>query len=116
MKTVDDLNREIEQAAAMNKPVMLDFYADWCISCKEMERYTFTDPAVRQALGDYVLLQADVTPNDEADQALLKQFGLYGPPGIIFWNRSGEEVRNARVVGFMPADEFAAIANRVASQ
>src|SRR5690606_36038348 len=112
IKTVEDLEREVAAAAQMNKPVMLDFYADWCISCKEMERYTFTDPAVRQALGDAVLLQADVTANDAADQALLAHFGLYGPPGIIFFDRGGRELSNMDVVGFMPAEEFAAHVNR----
>lgn len=112
VKSVEDLEREVAQAAAMNKPVMLDFYADWCISCKEMERYTFTDPAVRQALSDAVLLQADVTANDEHDQALLAEFGLYGPPGIIFFTREGEELPNMRVIGFKNAEEFAAHVNR----
>lgn len=112
IKSVADLEHEVEQAAAMNKPVMLDFYADWCISCKEMERYTFTDPGVRRALGEAVLLQADVTSNDERDQALLQRFGLYGPPGIIFFNRDGEELPNMRVVGYKPADEFAAHVDR----
>lgn len=115
VKTVEDLEREVRAAADMNKPVMLDFYADWCISCKEMERYTFTDSAVRQALGDTVLLQADVTANDDADQALLKRFGLYGPPGIIFFNRDGEELPNMRVIGYKPAEEFAAHVNRAFS-
>lgn len=112
VKTVEDLEREVQQAASMNKPVMLDFYADWCISCKEMERYTFTDPAVRQALSNAVLLQADVTANDEADQALLSEFGLYGPPGIIFFNSDGEELPNMRVIGFKNAEEFAAHVSR----
>lgn len=112
VKTVADLEREVQQAAAMNKPVMLDFYADWCISCKEMERYTFTDPAVRQALSNAVLLQADVTANDDADQALLSEFGLYGPPGIIFFNTNGEELPNMRVIGFKSAEEFTAHVNR----
>ncbi|HEX7031055.1 MAG TPA: protein-disulfide reductase DsbD, partial [Gammaproteobacteria bacterium] len=116
IKTVEDLEREVAAAAEMNKPVMLDFYADWCISCKEMERYTFTDPAVRQALGDTVLLQADVTANDEADQALLARFGLYGPPGIIFFGRDGRELANMDVVGFMPAEEFAAHVKRASGQ
>src|SRR5690606_6026278 len=109
IKTIDDLEREVATAAAMNKPVMLDFYADWCISCKEMERYTFPAAEVRQALADAVLLQADVTANDDADQALLKRFGLYGPPGIIFFDRSGEELPQLRVIGFKNANDFAAI-------
>lgn len=112
IKTVEDLEREVANAAAMNKPVMLDFYADWCISCKEMERYTFPTTEVRQALGDTVLLQADVTANDEADQALLKRFGLYGPPGIIFFDRAGQELPHLRVIGFKNAADFAAIVQR----
>jgi thiol:disulfide interchange protein DsbD len=112
IKSVADLEREVAAASDMGKPVMLDFYADWCISCKEMERYTFSDPQVRQALGNYVLLQADVTANDDDDQALLKEFGLYGPPGIIFFTPAGEERRELRVVGFKAADEFAAIIAR----
>lgn len=113
IKSVEDLEREVANAAKMQKPVMLDFYADWCISCKEMERYTFTDPAVRQALGDFVLLQADVTANDAEDQALLAKFGLYGPPGIIFFDRDGVELPNLRVIGYKPAAEFAPHVQRV---
>ena len=108
IKSVDDLKREVAAASAAGKPVMLDFYADWCVSCKEMERYTFSDPAVMAALKDFVLLQADVTADDEVDRALLQgHFGLPGPPSIMFYGRDGEERKNYRVVGFMPADEFA---------
>jgi thiol:disulfide interchange protein DsbD len=116
IKSVEDLEREVAQAASMRKPVMLDFYADWCISCKEMERYTFTDAAVRQALSDTVLLKADVTANDADDRALLQRFGLYGPPGIIFYDRDGKELPNRRVVGFKAADAFAAHVNRAINQ
>ena len=94
---------------AGNKPVMLDFYADWCVSCKEMERYTFTDTAVQTRLAGMVLLQADVTRNVDDDKALLKRFGLFGPPGIVFFDRQGNEINNLRVVGFQPAAKFAAI-------
>ena len=93
-------------AAAAGRPVMLDFYADWCVSCKEMERYTFTDPEVQAALTDAVLLKADVTANDEQDQAMLARFEIFGPPTIAFWDRTGIERANFRVVGFMPAKEF----------
>jgi thiol:disulfide interchange protein DsbD len=89
---------------------MLDFYADWCVSCKEMERYTFTDPSVQQALAGAVLLKADVTANDAADQALLQRFGIFGPPTIAFWGPDGKERTQYRVVGFMKAAEFAAVA------
>jgi len=108
IKTVQDLEQELAIASAAGRPVMLDFYADWCVSCKEMERYTFTDSAVRAALGDAILLQADVTPNDEADQQLLKYFGIFGPPTIAFFASDGTERKNFRVVGFMPAEQFAA--------
>lgn len=106
IKSTDDLQREVAAASAAGKPVMLDFYADWCISCKEMEKYTFSDPGVQQTLATAVLLQADVTLNDDADKALLKQFKLLGPPSILFFGASGTECRNYRVVGFMEVDEF----------
>jgi thiol:disulfide interchange protein DsbD len=85
---------------------MLDFSADWCISCKEMEHFTFSDAGVQEALAHFVLLQADVTPNDAQDKALYKRFGIFGPPAIIFFDTNGQEQRNYRVVGFMAADEF----------
>jgi thiol:disulfide interchange protein DsbD len=110
IKTVADLDREVAAAAAAGRPVMLDFYADWCVSCKEMERYTFTDAAVQRALGNAVLLKADVTANDADDQALLQRFGIFGPPTIAFWRADGVEQKNYRVVGFMPAAEFAKVA------
>lgn len=88
------------------RPVMLDFYADWCVSCKEMERFTFADSAVSARLGHALLLQADVTKNNEADRALLKRFGLFGPPGIVFFDASGRELENVRVIGFQDAARF----------
>jgi len=91
---------------AAQQPVMLDFYADWCVSCKEMERDTFSDPAVRAQLARFTLLKADVTANSEADQALLKRFGLFGPPGIIFFDPDGKEIAGLRVVGFQDAQRF----------
>lgn len=115
IKSVDDLKREVAAASAAGKPVMLDFYADWCVSCKEMERYTFSDPAVISALRNFVLLQADVTANDEIDNALLQgHFGLPGPPSIMFYGRDGQERKGYRVVGFMEADEFASHVRRAA--
>jgi len=112
IKGIDGLNTALAEAKAQGKTVMLDFYADWCISCKEMEAFTFTDPGVQQALAGSVLLQADVTPNDEQDVALYKHFGIIGPPSIMFFDKDGNERRNYRVVGFVPADEFAAHVNR----
>ncbi|MCG6939430.1 MAG: protein-disulfide reductase DsbD [Gammaproteobacteria bacterium] len=106
IKGIDGLNTEISRAITAGKPVMLDFYADWCVSCKEMEALTFTDPAVQQALEGVVLLQADVTPNDNRDKELYKHFGIIGPPSIMFFDSQGNERRNYRIVGYVPADQF----------
>ncbi|MDD3528653.1 MAG: protein-disulfide reductase DsbD [Gallionellaceae bacterium] len=105
VRNVAELDQAV--AAAQGKYVMLDFYADWCVSCKEMERFTFADPRVQARLKDVVLLQADVTANGPDDKALLKRFGLYGPPGIIFFAADGSEVAH-RVVGYEPAEQFLA--------
>lgn len=102
--SVTELDQAI--AAARGRPVMLDFYADWCVACLEMEKLTFTDPAVRAKMQDIVLLQADVTANNADDKALLKRFALFGPPGIIFFNREGEVLRNPRVIGFQSSEKF----------
>jgi thiol:disulfide interchange protein DsbD len=112
IKTTTDLDRELTEAAAQQRPVMLDFYADWCVSCKEMEHYTFTDKSVHRSLAEVTLLQADVTANDSEDQALLQRFGIFGPPTIVFFGADGQERQNYRVVGFMPAAKFAAHAKR----
>jgi thiol:disulfide interchange protein DsbD len=96
-------------AAAKGKVVMLDFYADWCVSCKEMERYTFTDPAVRSRMAAMVKVQADVTSGNADHQALLKRFRLFGPPGIVFFDPAGSEIQGLRVIGFMSADKFTAV-------
>jgi len=107
IKTLADLEREVAAASKAGQPVMLDFYADWCVSCKEMERYTFSDPKVIRTLSDFLLLQADVTADDAEDRALLQEhFGLPGPPAIIFYGRDGKERRNYRVVGYMEAGRF----------
>ena len=92
--------------AAVDRPVMLDFYADWCVSCKEMEKFTFADPAVRDKLAGFTLLKADVTANTADDKALLARFGLYGPPGIIFFAPGGKEIAGLRVVGFQEPASF----------
>ncbi len=106
IKGLGELDAELERAAARGQGVMLDFYADWCVSCKEMERQTFPDAGVRRALADTVLLKADVTDNDEEDRALLAHFGLFGPPAILFFGPDGRERPRYRVVGFVEAAGF----------
>lgn len=103
VKTLADLQRAV---ASAKRPVMLDFYADWCVSCKEMEKFTFSDPRIQRRLSHVLLLQADVTANDSADQALLKQFGLFGPPGILFFDASGHQIAGARVIGYQDSGRF----------
>lgn len=105
-KGLNGLQQELQLASAQNKMVMLDFYADWCISCVEMEKKTFSDSGVQAALADTILLQADVTLNDEQDKKLLKTFGLFGPPSILFFDKSGQELSRFRLMGFLDADDF----------
>lgn len=102
IKSIEDLEREL----AKGNPVMLDFYADWCISCKEMEKFTFSDRSVQNALKNVTLVKADVTANDAIDKALLQKFGLIGPPAILFFDSNGQEQKAQRVIGFKPADQF----------
>lgn len=106
VKGAEELEREIAAASAAGKAVMFDLYADWCVACKEMEKYTFSNAGVRAALQDVVLLQADVTNNDAIDKALYKRFGMFGPPTILFFGPDGTERRGYRVIGFMNADKF----------
>ena len=102
---VAELDARLAAAKAEGRAVMLDFYADWCVSCKEMERFTFSDPKVQARLQNVVLLKADVTANNEADKALLKRFKLFGPPGLIFWNSAGAQ-SDYKVIGFEKAEKF----------
>ena len=111
--SIERLDARLAESAAAGKPVMLDFYADWCVSCKEMERFTFADPQVALRMKQFVLLQADVTANTDADVALLKRFGLFGPPGIIFFDAGGRERVDQRVIGFQSADQFLPALERV---
>jgi len=104
VKTVDELDAAL--AGLGGKTAMLDFYADWCVSCKEMEKLTFVDPQVQAKLANTVLLQVDVTANDAHDKAMLKRFGLFGPPGIIFFDKNGAEIADSRVIGYQNAQKF----------
>ena len=108
IKTTGDLERELNLAAQDGKPVMLDFYADWCVSCKEMDRLTFRNPSVGAALRRYRLLQADVTANDADDKGLLKRFGIIGPPTTAFFAADGKERRDYRLVGYTEPAAFEA--------
>jgi thiol:disulfide interchange protein DsbD len=114
INSVEELDARLQQAAGRN--VMLDFYADWCVSCKEMEHFTFSDPAVRARLQNVVLLQADVTKNSAEDKRLLSRFGLFGPPGIIFFDQAGQEIKGRRVIGYMDANRFIRVLNDVFSE
>ena len=97
---------------ASNKPVMLDFYADWCVSCKELEQITFKDEAVIQKLQGFTLLKADVTQNSDEDKALQKQFGVVGPPALIFWDKNNNEIKAAQIVGYKNPKDFLDIVNK----
>ena len=111
IKSSADLDRELQAAQAAGKPLLFDFYADWCVSCKEMEKYTFTDPAVHAALADVVLFKADVTANDAVDQALMQRFGIIGPPSTLFF-REGAERRELRLTGYEKVAPFLARVQR----
>ena len=114
VKSVTELDAAIAQSKG--KHVMLDFYADWCVSCKEMEKLTFTDPQVKATLENMLLLQVDVTANNEDDKALLKRFNLFGPPGIIFFDAQGREINGGRVIGYQNADKFLASLRQLESK
>ncbi|SFH88320.1 Thiol:disulfide interchange protein DsbD [Collimonas sp. OK307] len=104
VRSVAELDAALTQTNG--KSALLDFYADWCVSCKEMEKFTFTDPRVQTRFGDMILLQIDVTANNADDKAMLKRFNLFGPPGIIFFDGHGQEVPHGRVIGYQNADKF----------
>jgi len=107
VNSLPELESRIQAAAG--RTVMLDFYADWCVTCKQMERYTFSDAQVKARMGEMLLLQADVTANSAEHTALLKRFRLFGPPGIVFFDRNGREIPGLRVIGFQSAGPFAAV-------
>jgi thiol:disulfide interchange protein DsbD len=113
VRSVEELDNML---ANTNRPVMLDFYADWCVSCIEMEKFTFSDPDVAAQMSQLLLVQADVTKNTDDDRALLKRFNLFGPPGIIFFDAEGRQMADARVIGFKNAGDFGAVLNKVLSR
>ena len=115
IKSIEDLDSKLKTAGESKKPVMLDFYADWCVSCIEMEQSTFHDPRVAKLMSRFTLLQADVTKNDETDQALLKRFGIFGPPAILFFPPQENEIRQYRAVGFVNATDFSSLLTNVLS-
>ena len=104
--TVSALEEKLKQASVNHQPVMLDYYADWCISCKEMEAYTFKDPKVKAALKNYALLQVDLTEDTDENKKLLEKFKLIGPPAILFFNGSAEEIKSSRVIGYQESEVF----------
>ena len=113
VRSLAELDRAIAESGG--RIVMLDFYADWCVSCKEMEKITFADEHVRGQFGKMLLLQADVTANNEDDKALLRRFGLFGPPGIIFFDKQGREIPGGRVIGYQDTDKFMQTLQRAGS-
>lgn len=106
IKSVADLDAQLSRAATQGKPAMLDFYADWCVDCKRMDKYSFPDPRVQAALEAGVFLKADVTDNDDVDQALMRRFNIIGPPAIVFFDSAGSELRAYRVVGYQKPERF----------
>ncbi len=106
VRSIAELEARLHDTVGKGQPVMLDFYADWCVSCKEMEKFTFADPRVQDKLAGTLLLQADVTANDDDDRTLLKRFGFFGPPGIVFFDTQGKEIEGVRVVGYQPPEQF----------
>ena len=104
INSLDQLNNII--ASNKEKPIMLDFYADWCIACLEFEKFTFTDKEVNTLMQQYILLKADVTENNQNDKALMKRFSIFGPPAILFFNNSGDEVKQIRTIGFKNPKDF----------
>jgi thiol:disulfide interchange protein DsbD len=106
IKGLTGLQQALDKAKQTQQPVMLDLYADWCVACKEMEAYTFSNNAVKTTLSAFMLIQADVTSNDDEDKALLKELGVFGPPATVFYDMEGNEIEGTRIVGYMKAKEF----------
>ena len=113
IKSLDELNRALQGSRSAGRAAMFDFYADWCVECKRMERNTFPEPGVAALLSDMQLLQADVTANDPTDQELMRAFGVIGPPAILFFDRNGQEMKAFRLVGYFEPDAFSDHVRRV---
>jgi len=109
--SINELDAIVDKAKG--KVVMLDFYADWCVACKELEEFTFSDAGVKNRLKNAVLIQADVTDNSPEEVALLNRFKLFGPPGVIFFNKSGQEIKPLKVVGYQPPEDFIKVLNQL---
>ena len=109
-----DLDTKLSQANAASRPVILDYYADWCVDCIRMEKTTLTDPTVRQVLRDFVMVQVDVTdPRNPSTNAIKKRYGVYGPPAMLFFDRAGNELSELRRYGYMDPEEFIAHINQI---
>jgi thiol:disulfide interchange protein DsbD len=113
IKSLDELNQALAEAGAAGQGAMFDFYADWCVECKRMERNTFPEPGVQALLSRLRLLQADVTAHDPVDQELMRAFGVIGPPAILFFDRNGQEMKDFRLVGYFEPDAFSTHLQRV---
>jgi thiol:disulfide interchange protein DsbD len=111
IRSLDELKSEL--AKAQGKRVLVDFYADWCTSCKELEHVTFKDAGVIAKLRDFVLLQADVTKNGNDEKVLMKEFGIFGPPAILFFDEEGNKIKGKDIVGYKPPEEFLKLLNRI---
>jgi len=114
VSSISELDQQLALAKETKRPVLLDFYADWCISCKEMELNTFSNPEVGKEMHNFVLLQADVTSNTPENKELLKRFGLFGPPAILFFNSEAGELKQNRIVGYMSPEPFAKVLTEIA--
>jgi len=113
VKSISDVKKQLKIAKQKNKPLMLDFYADWCISCKEMDHFTFSNPLVKKRLAKFLLLRADVTKNDATDKALERHFRVVAPPTMLFFDKAGNEINHGRIIGEMSAEKFLAHVNKI---